>query len=335
MKNFILISLLSAVISTPLFSQDTVSFHNGNEIIGELKSLDKGVLVFKTGYSDSDFKIEWSGVANISTSTLFLITLSDGSRLTGSILKGDTTGLTLSIEQDVLTVPADKIVYLKSLEEGVWSQIYANIDVGLSLTKAKNLRQLNVSAGLGYLGENWAWDARVNSLNSTQDSISPTERTDGGVSVNIFLPKDWFVTGGVDFLSNTEQLLDLRLNGKLGMGYYLVHTNRWYWSFASGVALIRESYSSGENNKESMEGFIGTELNLFDIGDFNLYTKIVAYPGITEKGRLRTDFKMDLKYDLPHDFYIKGGFTVNYDNQPTAGASEVDYVFNSGFGWEW
>ena len=44
---------------------------------------------------------------------------------------------------------------------------------------------------------------------------------------------------------------------------------------------------------------------------------------------------MDLKYDLPLDFYVKGGLTVNYDNQPAAGATELDYVFNSGLGWEW
>ena len=44
---------------------------------------------------------------------------------------------------------------------------------------------------------------------------------------------------------------------------------------------------------------------------------------------------MDVKYDLPLDFYVKGGFTLNYDNQPTVGAGEVDYVLNTGFGWEW
>ena len=335
MKNLIIIAILSITVSSNSFSQDTVSFGNGNEIIGELKSLDRGVLVFETDYSDSDFKIEWSGVKNLSTATLLLITLSDGERLTGSITSGDSTGLILNVDGTTIIVPADKIVYLKSLDEGIWSQIYANVDVGLSLTKAKNLRQLNVSAGLGYLGENWAWNAHFNSLNSAQDSISPTKRTDGGVTANIFLPKDWFVTGSVDFLSNTEQLLDLRLNGRVGLGYYLVHSNRWYWSFAGGVAIISENYSSDENGKESMEGFIGTEVNLFDIGDFNLFTKVVVYPGITEQGRIRTDFNTELKYDLPRDFYIKGGISVNYDNQPAAGASEMDYVFNSGFGWEW
>jgi hypothetical protein len=57
------------------------------------------------------------------------------------------------------------------------------------------------------------------------------------------------------------------------------------------------------------------------------------YPGFTEKGRLRADFKTDLKYDLPLDFYIKVGFTWNFDNQPATGSSEYDYVMQTGIGW--
>ena len=39
--------------------------------------------------------------------------------------------------------------------------------------------------------------------------------------------------------------------------------------------------------------------------------------------------------DLPYDFYLKLGGTVNYDNKPAAGAGKTDYVVQTGFGWEW
>lgn len=334
MKNFFTL-LAFFGFSMGISAQDTVLFNNGDQIIGELKSMNKGVLTFETDYSDSDFQIEWSGVKKLSTGTNFLITLSDGERLTGSISEADSNGLVIRLDEGPRNVKNDDIVYLKSVEDGFWSQVYANVDVGFSVTKAKNLRQVTGSAGVGYLGEKWAWDARINTLASSQDSVETTERTDGIVSANFFLPHDLFVVGAVDFLSNTEQLLDLRTNTKLGFGYYIVHKNSWYWNFAGGAAYVNEVYSSDQPSKESMEAFIGTELNLFDIGDFSLFTKITSYPGITEQGRFRTDFKMDLKYDLPLDFYIKGGLTVNYDNQPAAGAAETDYVFNTGIGWEW
>jgi hypothetical protein len=47
------------------------------------------------------------------------------------------------------------------------------------------------------------------------------------------------------------------------------------------------------------------------------------------------DFAFDTKYDLPLDFYIRLGLTLNYDNQPVEGAGETDYVFQTSFGWEW
>ena len=79
---------------------------------------------------------------------------------------------------------------------------------------------------------------------------------------------------------------------------------------------------------------LGTEVNLYDIGDLNLLTNVYWYPSLTQSGRNRVDYRFDVKYDLPLDFYVKAGFTLNYDSQPATGASESDYVILTGFGWE-
>ncbi|MGX7835844.1 hypothetical protein ACWKSR_11900, partial [Campylobacter fetus subsp. venerealis] len=47
------------------------------------------------------------------------------------------------------------IVYLNVLDEGFWSRLSANVDFGWSLTRANNLKQLNVRSGLGYLADLW------------------------------------------------------------------------------------------------------------------------------------------------------------------------------------
>jgi hypothetical protein len=60
----------------------------------------------------------------------------------------------------------------------------------------------------------------------------------------------------------------------------------------------------------------------------------VAYPGITEWGRVRTDFNFDLKYEFVFDFFVNLGFTLNFDNQPVEGADKVDYIFQTTVGWE-
>jgi hypothetical protein len=76
---------------------------------------------------------------------------------------------------------------------------------------------------------------------------------------------------------------------------------------------------------------LGSTFNMYDFKDFNLNTGLKLYAGLSEKGRIRTDYDITLKYDLPWDFYIKTEFTVNYDNQPAVSGNELDYIFTSGF----
>jgi len=168
---------------------------------------------------------------------------------------------------------------------------------------------------------------------SSQDSVAETKRTEGGISAKYFLQKDWYLAASLNFLSNTEQALNLRTTGKLGIGKYLVHTNKQYWGLGTGLSLNNESFTNGIASRSSLEGYFGSEL-FFDIGDLNLLSNIWVYPSFTENGRWRTDFIFDAKYDLPLDFYIKAGFTLNYDNRPAVKGKETDYVLAFSVGWE-
>lgn len=314
---------------------DSIVFKNGNFVVGEIKSMDRGVLIFETDYSDKDFNIEWKGIREIYAENFFLISVSDGFRYNGSFYSIDASGtIMISGEFGLTQIKLDDIVYIKSLDEDFWSRIYASIDVGFNITKANNLSQFNTRATAGYLADRWSVDGSVSSLLSAQDEIDPTNRTDGSGTFTLFLPKDWFVPASLSFLSNTEQKLDMRLTGKLGIGKYVIHTNKSYWGFSTGLSYSYEKYSNEPEDRRSWEAYLGSELNLYDIGDLNLLTKVVIYQGLTDTERFRSDFNLDLKYDLPMDFYIKIGTTLNYDNKPAEGASELDYVLQTGLGWE-
>jgi hypothetical protein len=182
--------------------------------------------------------------------------------------------------------------------------------------------------------ESWLANAYYNILFSTQDDADDIRRSDGGLGYSYFLPKDWYIPASLSFLSNTEQKLDLRSLVKLGIGKYVIHTNRSYWGFATGATYNNEQYSDTITSN-SIEGYFGSELNLYDIGDLDLLTNIAAYPSFTEAGRWRVDMVFDMNYDLPLDFYVKFGVTVNFDNKPVEGAEKTDYIFQTGFGWEW
>ncbi|RRO24499.1 DUF481 domain-containing protein [Flavobacteriaceae bacterium 14752] len=64
-----------------------------------------------------------------------------------------------------------------------------------------------------------------------------------------------------------------------------------------------------------------------------MLSRAVVYPSLTESGRWRTDFNLDVNYDLPLDFFINFGLSLNYDSQPAQGGDETDYIFQTTVGW--
>tara|TARA_R100001015_G_C4617128_1_gene173345 strand:+ start:1081 stop:1698 length:618 start_codon:yes stop_codon:yes gene_type:complete len=205
---------------------------------------------------------------------------------------------------------------------------------------------------MGYLADRWSLDLYYTSLITIQDSADQIERNDAGLGYRYFLPRDWYLGADVNVLSNTEQSIDLRTTGRIGLGKYIIHSNYAYWGFSGGVAYNNENFASifspdsndfiAVPSRESMEAFIATELNLYDIGDLNLFLNVTAYPNIisaenVDPGRFRADFRFNAIYDnvFIDDFYIRAAYTLNYDNRPAEPSKETDYLFTTGFGWSW
>ena len=354
MKRILL--LLFIITGFTVNAQDVIKLKNGNELNGEVKSMDRGILTIETDYSDSDFKVEWDQISYLKTGSKYIVSLSKESmkHLKGFVAKNDSLDgrilatlethpsnsevLILHTDHGNKNVSMNQIVYLNSVNDSFISRLSAAIDVGFNLTKANNLKQLNVSSTISYEADKWGADGGFNVVDSKQDSVARIHRLDANIGFNWYLPKDFYLAVSANYLENDELQLDLRSTYKAGLGFFILRTNHLYWKVEGGAAFTEELYfpdpSIDPNPKASGEGYIGTEINLFDIGDLNLMSNIIVYPSITESGRTRSDFKFEAKYDLPFDLYIKAGTTVNYDNQPAVEGSEYDYVINTGLGWE-
>lgn len=351
-KLYLSLILLLSFFGISQAQTDSLIFKNKDIVVGEIKSMDRGVITIETDYSSSDFKAKWEELISIKSKTNYLITLANGRRYNGKIRSvSDSTIMINYYDPDALIrlrkkeitqetegsenliVLLDDVVYLNALDEGFWSRLSASIDLGWSLTKANNLRTFNIRSSLGYLADRWKWNTSFNSLRSNQDEVDPTKRTDANFSFTYFLPRDFFLIYDLTYLSNTEQLIRSRVGNKLGIGKYVIHTNKSYFGFQGGANLNNEQYFDDTPNRRSGEAFIGSELSLYDIGDLTLLTNVTAYPSLTEKGRFRTDFKLDIKYEFLSDFYVNLGTTLNYDNQPVSGATTLDYIFQTTVGW--
>lgn len=316
---------------------DSIVFKNSNLIVGELKTMKQDVATVKTDFSDSDFKIKWDEITSIKTISEFLITLSAGDRFNGVLRSDGDKVLILDKNDNVLIETTfNNIVALELIKSEFWSRFEASVSVGYNFIKSDNQSQLSLRSNFSYKAKRWILSSNYNQIDTQRDDVSAVRRLESAVNFTYYLKKNWFALTELSFFTNTEQNIQLRTLGKLGIGKYILRNNKYYWGLQGGVLFNNETFlvSGSESNNNSVEGFFGTEFNVYNVGDFSLLTRAVAYPSLTEKGRFRFDYGFDLKYDLPLNFYIKLGLTLNHDNQPVQTTNKTDYVFQTTLGWD-
>lgn len=314
---------------------DTIRLKNNDVIVGEVKSFRTGVLTFKTSYSEEDFKIDFNDVIGLNVQRKYHVILTNGRRRLGFI-KTDTSGMIIITLEDgsVEQFNLDEVTALLEFENKFWKRFNGGIDLSYNFTKANNNSQLTVGGQFEYINRKVFFEGSVNVLNSIQDDTDRVKRTEGSSGLKRILHKKWYLLGEFSYLKNTEQALDGRFTPNIGVGKFLVSTNKLYLGVSIGYAYIFENYVEPSLDKTSSEITIYGDFNMFDFDDIDIKSKIKFYPSLTEKGRIRTDYDLTVKYDLLLDFYIKTEFSLNYDNQPAIEGNEFDYIFIIGFGWE-
>ncbi len=315
---------------------DSILLSNNNILVGEIKKMERSVLILKTKYSDSDFKIKWHKVKKIKSNRVFIIAMDNGQRINSSINSiHDKEGIVLldaginSFEEKLL-----EIIYLEPVGMNFLSRLTIDVDFGITMAKANNLRQITSNISGNYLANKWKANGYYKTVFSKQDGSADVNRMDGEIMGNYFLKNDWFVQLGGVYLSNDEQKLKLRSSYQGGAGYYFIRDDRKSLGTGAGLAWTNENYIDDTPSKTSGEAYLAVGFNKYDIGDLSLMSSAILYASLTEEQRYRTDINFDMKYDLPLDFYIKMSITYNYDNKPIEGAAKEDYVFTTSFGWE-
>jgi len=340
---FTFILLLLFLLSAGASAQtDSLIMSNGDHLVGEIKVMEHGVVQVKTKYSDSDLKIKWDKIKYVKTNQFFVIYLVKGIRYFGSLSSDPVhPGKIIIYDFQTGNVTVDKmnIIYLKEADKTFISRLSLDVSLGYSLAKANNNSQFTTRLNAGYLANTFSTNLSYNmnrTFQTVDDTInSKTRRIEANLGGKYFVGGSWFLTGSGDFLNSSELKLNLRITTKVGGGNFIFNNHVQSLSVSGGAVWNFENYEGAENpDKNSMEAYAGLEYNIFNMGDLEIKTSFYIFPGLTEKGRFRSDFNFNMEYKFVADFFISLGFTYNFDNQPIAGAPRFDYVFETTVGWE-
>lgn len=314
---------------------DTIVLNNDDRMVGDFKWLENGLLKFKTDYSWGYFTIDYDDVEQLSVVPKCKILLDKGEERIGYIRAVGPNQVVITSNDTIIEqVDLHEVVAIETIQDNFWRKFRGLIEVGFNITKASNTKQLNLAADVSYIGERWIFQVDADALNSRQDGAEDVRRTDAELSALRLLKKNWFITGDIVYLSNTEQALNYRISPTIAAGNLVVYTPKMYLGLSAGINANFETFDNENASRESTEILLGADINMFNFEDVRLSGGLRAYPSITERKRFRADFDFNIRLSLIDDFYLTVGLTVNYDNQSAIEENQYDYVMKTGLGYK-
>jgi hypothetical protein len=316
---------------------DIVYMRNGDKITGEIQSLAQGQLSVKPKYTSTAFVIDWSEVDHLESTQDFVVADPDAKVYTGTLSKG-AEDRTVSIGKGATaTLPLDSVVEIDQLGKTFIKRLRGNFDVGLSFAKSNAQKNLTVQGDLGYQSKEYLFSLDTSSQFSSQKETSDTNESTAKVGLFKQLRNsNWYGGGLANFLSSSEQQINLRSTLGGGLGTRLIYTNRTNLTAMGGLALTLEQDAANAVSTartKALDSAFAVQFSTFRFDSTNFDTTVWVYPSLTSPGRVRMTFNQDVYYKFFGDFYVRVSFYDNYDNRPVVGAPPNNLGATTTLGW--
>ena len=299
---------LLATVAVPALADaktDIVVFTNGDKLTGEVKSLERGRLRFKTDATGT-INIEWDDVAYLSSDQNIQVETSDGTRYLGSLGVAATEGLTVvNTSSGPIELSANEVVLMAPIKEKGINRIDGDITFGLNFTKASEIKQLHFGLDMHYRTETRIVSLLANATTSDSTDSESSQRHSAELTYRRLWPNRW-VTGGLLSLNRNDELgLDLRTSVGAGGGRILRQSNSVNLLIEGGLLLSRENLASGVPSEDTWEALAALQWEWFryDSPELDLSTRLQIFPNLTDTGRVRGEFDIRLKWELIEDLF--------------------------------
>ena len=335
--------LLAAALalSTPVGAApktDIVVFRNGDRLTGEVKSLERGMLSFKTDATGT-ISIEWDKVASVQTDQYLQVELSDGRRHFGRASVVQPEGklkLRVGSGSNIREVQLAEVVGIAPIEQGgFFDRLDGYVTAGYDYTKSSGVQQITYTGGLSSRDEKRQWAIDSSFTFISQSGQDDSNRYYIGAYNRRFLEDRWFVQGFGSFDGNDELGIDLRTTLGAAYGRFLRQDQKNDWAAYAGLAVTRENFSE-QPTSESVEGVLGTQYWFFHYNapEASMDATVNVFPSLTESGRVRAEGQLNARYELVSDLFLQLSLYGSYDSQPGAGAeSKSDYGVTTSLGY--
>lgn len=330
--------LLLVSISPVALAQktDVIILNNGDRVTGEIKALERGQLRLSTTAMGT-ITINWDSVERVISDKSLQLQLASGARLLGSMeepQRGET--LLLNTGFDERELPMNEVVRMEPMKIGqsFWKRLEGSIRFGLDYAKGSRVGQSNLGLTAMLREEKHRISTEFN-YNFTRGSQQrDTERYFLGGAFQRNLKDRWFWLVNSSFERNDELGIDGRWLTAGSAGRFIWQTNLSELGLFAGVAASRETRANDANGSQ-LEGQLGGRFSIYRFypSKADLNSSLLVYPGITEAGRWRGEFRLQLRWEMIRDLFWDLTYYYSFDNQPPVGASRNDTGVNTSLGY--
>lgn len=334
-----LLSVTAIALTQPAIGadNDVVVMNNGDRLSGELKSLERGKLRFKTAATDT-IAIEWDEVARLRSEQNIQIETQEGDRYLGQLVAADSTGvIAVQVAAQKIELSTNRVIAMHPIEARGLERVDGEIRAGYNFAKASEVQQAQFGLSVEARTEIRTFSLDVSSAQSNSQDNESSQRHSLDFSYRRHWPDRW-LTGAVLRLDRNDELeLDLRTSIGLGGGRNVVQTNNSTLSLTGGVQLSRENVASGLDDEDTVEMFGVMSWDWFrdDTPELDLATNLRIIPNLTDSGRVRAEFDIRLKWEMIEDLFWQLEVYDSYDSDPVVvNAEKNDYGVVTSLGWE-
>lgn len=308
--------------------QDRIYLVNGDRVTGNLKELDRGKLRVKTRTMDDVF-INWVDVKSIESDKYLRIVRRDGSFTNGRLEESDIKGVLGVLDHGVaVDVELEDVTSMRSLrvDQSFVERLEGDIKAGIDYKKATDVLLVNVASNLRLREERYEIGFGFDWNDTRRNEDNTSTRINATGDYTAYLRNRWFWRGAATAERNDELGLQRRVLTSASAGRYLLLSNRHRWEVNAGLAGNFEEKTDGTSN-QSAEGVFQTTYDIFvhKVPVTRLVASAVAYPSLTDSGRLRVNTNISLRNEIIRSLFWDLSFYSNYDNRPAEGAQKTDY----------
>jgi len=315
---------------------DVVVLRNGDAITGEIYSLERGQLQFKTDDAGT-LSIKWEKVVRLTGKGklgLLEVRLADGRVYLGQFEPAANGQALIVGGPTPVEVALLDIVEISRIGAGFWSRVDGSLDLGLSYTQSSGVAQFNGAFSVAYRQPAFEFQINASSALTRNPDADDTGNTNLSLQYLRLRSNRWFAVGFGSAERNLSLGIDLRALAGAGVGRLLLKSNRTQLQITGGISVNEEVSETTTNENVEAVGSIAYSFFTYDTPKTNIDTTFATFTSLNDLGRTRLNLDASLKREIVKDFFLALSVYEKFDSRPpTAEAMRNDVGVVTSVGW--